>query len=207
MSTLIDLRRIDPGPSHSIDGLAALLGQLIGEPFQFARFSYGDELTLHFGDVRLSDFTKLKDRRYGTYVLGFRASPWVVKSGSDPLVHVTSEDIGPPNAPFGIPWNQAAIGFGEVIRSRSRVIEATPFVVEQNRVIALRLATSDASSILILPRPDDSDIVQPGESPLADWELSTPAGLVSVGPDLDWSFQPRETASAISSERNATDSA
>ena len=46
---LIDLRQARKRSPDDVAGLYSYLAQLVGEPFQFARVSYGDELTLHFG--------------------------------------------------------------------------------------------------------------------------------------------------------------
>ena len=62
---LIDLRQAQE-PSHgALSVLAAYLAQLVGEPFRLARVSYGDELTLHFGDLRPGRSPKLKHKLYG----------------------------------------------------------------------------------------------------------------------------------------------
>ena len=69
-TNLIDLGHTR-APSHDdLPGLFADLTQLVGEPFRFARVSYGDELTLHFGDLEQARSVKLKDKRYGAYILG-----------------------------------------------------------------------------------------------------------------------------------------
>ena len=54
-TNLIEFRQAT-GLSHDdLPGLQANLAELVGEPFQFARISYGDELTLHFGDLGRPD--------------------------------------------------------------------------------------------------------------------------------------------------------
>ncbi len=70
MTTLIDLDLTPKIESNNLEGLRAYLTQLIGEPFQFVRFSYGDELTLHFGTLKPAKSPKLKGKVYGSYVLG-----------------------------------------------------------------------------------------------------------------------------------------
>ncbi len=72
-TNLIDLRRTPKPSAEDLAGLSACLAQLVGEPFRFARVSYGDELTLHFGDTRPARSPKLNDRfLYGAYILFFR---------------------------------------------------------------------------------------------------------------------------------------
>ena len=66
---LIDLGHALTASVDDMPGLEACLTQLVGEPFRFARVSYGDELTLHFGDLRPQRSPKLQ-QQYGTYVLG-----------------------------------------------------------------------------------------------------------------------------------------
>src|ERR1700676_2220419 len=84
----INFRSTAADSPDMLSELSTLLTQLIGEPFRFARVSYGDELTLHFGDLRPARSPKLHHHPYGAYMLGLRGSPWVLISGSDsePLV-------------------------------------------------------------------------------------------------------------------------
>ena len=74
-TNLIDLRQAHRPASDDFRGLQGYLAKLVGEPFQFARVSYGDELTLHFGDLRPARSPKLKSMPYGAYVLGLRGRP------------------------------------------------------------------------------------------------------------------------------------
>lgn len=55
-----DIRtRTDDTAPDNLSDLQVYLAQLVGEPFRFARVSYGDELTLHFGDLRPSRSPKV----------------------------------------------------------------------------------------------------------------------------------------------------
>ena len=75
-SSLIEFQK-GTGPSpDDLPGLRGYVAQLVGEPFQFARVSYGDELTLHFGMLRPARSRKLANPPYGTYILRLRGSPW-----------------------------------------------------------------------------------------------------------------------------------
>ncbi|HZW31542.1 MAG TPA: hypothetical protein VFF52_12595 [Isosphaeraceae bacterium] len=86
MSThLIDLRQARVSAAD-LSGLLAHLAPLVGERFRFVRVSYGDELTVHFGDLEPARNPKLKGKLYGAYILGMCASPWVLKSGTEPVV-------------------------------------------------------------------------------------------------------------------------
>ena len=51
-TTRIDLSQEQKSSGQDLSGLKSHLAPLLGVPFRFARVSYGDELTLHFGDLR-----------------------------------------------------------------------------------------------------------------------------------------------------------
>jgi hypothetical protein len=197
---LIDLRQAREPSLNDLPGVTAYLSQLIGELFQFARVSYGDELTLHFGDLRPARSPKLEHKRYGAYILGLRGSSWVLKSGSDPVVIIAGEVLDSP--PFGQPLSKEELEAGKFIEPESRVLKATPFVARPAEEFALQLRMSDGSTLLILPtisEPDEAG--DEGLPKLADWELSTPRGLLSVGPNLEWSFTPAKNASSEQKSR------
>ena len=71
----IDLRNVPRQSSDDFAGLQAILAQLVGEPFRFVRVSYGDEPTLHFGDLKPARSPKLHKQPYGAFILGLRGSP------------------------------------------------------------------------------------------------------------------------------------
>jgi hypothetical protein len=52
--------------------------QLVGEPLLRASFSYGGELRLHFGTSVPYENARLAGRTRGEWVLGLRATPWVL---------------------------------------------------------------------------------------------------------------------------------
>lgn len=196
-TNLIDLRQVRE-PSHDdLPGLFAYLSQLVGEPFRFARVSYGDELTLHFGDLRPARSPKLKHQLYGSHILGLRGSPWILKSGSEPVVIASGAVFNFPPSAFGKPLGKEELEAGKFVEPESRVLAATPFVVKPVDGFGLQLRMSDGSTLLVLPttpEPDESE--DEGLPQLADWELSTPRGLLSAGPNLEWSFAPAKNASA-----------
>ncbi len=191
-ANLIDLRRAHESPHDDLPGLYASLFPLIGEPFQFARVSYGDELTIHFGDLRPARSPRLKHKLYGSYILGVRGSPWILKSGSEPVVissGVVLFDPAPPD--FGEPLSKEQLEAGTFVEPESRVLAAIPFVVKPVVGFGLRLRMTDGSTLLVLPttsEPDEPD--EEGLPQLADWELVTPRGLLSAGPHREWSFTP-----------------
>ncbi|HVC95183.1 MAG TPA: hypothetical protein VND64_15920 [Pirellulales bacterium] len=196
-TNLIDLRRAPKPSEGNLAGLSAFLAQLVGEPFRFARVSYGDELTLHFGDTRPARSPKLRHRLlYGAYILGLRSSPWVLKSGAEPVVLTTGVVLDPAGPAFGRPLTKEELEKGQFIEPEGRVVAATPFAVKPVEGFGLQLRTSDGSTLLVLPaiqEPDEPE--DEGLPKLADWELSSPRGLLSAGPGLEWSFKPSANAS------------
>jgi hypothetical protein len=179
------------GPQTDLSGLKAYLAQLVGEPFQFIRISYGDEPTLHFGDLRPSRSPKLKNKLYGAYVLGLRASAWILKSLSRAEL-ITAGVLHDPLPPgFGQPVTRQELEDGGIMAPLSRVQSATPFVVEPAGGFGLQLVMSDGSSLLVLPRSPQSEESDEADLPeLADWDLLGPHGLLRAGPHLEWSFEP-----------------
>jgi hypothetical protein len=190
-TNLIDLRQARTATPDNLPGLQAYLALLVGEPFRFARVSYGDELTLHFGDLRPARSPKLRGRLYGAYVVGARGSPWVLKSGSEPLVLTAGVDLGNVPSELGKPVSKKELESNPLIQPESRVLSVTPFVVKPVNGFGLQIRVSDGSTLLILPampdveEPDDETLPE-----LADWELSSPGGFLSAGPGLVWSFTP-----------------
>lgn len=194
-TNLIDLRQAREAAPDNLPSLQAYLAQLVGEPFRFARVSYGDELTLHFGDLRPARSPKLKARSYGAYILGVRTSSWILKAGTVPLV--LSAGIDPENVPsgFGQPVRNEEIETTEFIQPGSRVLFASAFVVKPANGFGLHLGFSDGSAIHILPAPSDAEGSEDEALPeLADWELIAPSGLLSAGPGSIWAFKPRPDA-------------
>jgi hypothetical protein len=48
---------------------------------------------------------------------------------------------------------------------------------------------SDGGTVCVFPAPPEpEEPVDDGLPELADWELSSPQGFLTVGPDLAWSF-------------------
>lgn len=188
---LIDLRQARSAAPDNLSDLQAYLTQLVGEPFRLARVSYGDELTLHFGDLRPARSPKLKNKPYGSYILGVRGSPWLLKSGSEPLVLTAGLDGESLPHGLGKPIRKEELEANPHISAESRVLAATPFVVKPVNGFGLQLRLSDGSSLLILPTIADAEIdASTPEIALADWELTSPQGLLSAGPGPNWSFSP-----------------
>lgn len=193
---VIDLRKRDDASSSDVSRLNALLTQCVGEPFRLARSSYGDELTLHFGDLRPARSPKLKGLMYGTYVLGVRASDWTLRTSGGELYQSLTNDFSP--NPFG---DLVRIDMSELERKPpivvgSRVVSLESFAVDTADAIALRLAMSDGSVLTVLPPlqtsslPDlEDDGLEPPSAALADWELTTPHGLIEAGSGVRWTLR------------------
>jgi hypothetical protein len=200
-TTLIEFR---PEAEHSLKNVSRLQGKLtmlLGEPFQFARVSYGDELTLHFGNLRPARSPKLKGKLYGEFVLGVRGSPWLLKS---PL---TSQVIASGMVPVvagettGRPLSNEELETGRFIEPSSRVLKAEPFLVTGIGGIGLQLTMTDGSVLVIFPCDQDSCGKDDELPEVADWELLSPLGCLSVGPGLNWSLEPQDSPPTIDGDR------
>jgi len=184
--------------SEEISDLQAHLAQLDGEPFCFLRVSYGDELTLHFGRLHSGISPKTKHRQFGDYVLGVRASRWLLKSDeflvapADVLAHSTIL----PSAFRNI--TKEELESGTFIGAGSRVLSVTAFVVKQLKAIGLQMVFSDGTALVVLPSergPDDQE--KSGTPELADWDLLTPSGQVSAYPGPRWGFEKKEEKRSV----------
>jgi hypothetical protein len=176
----IQLRK--PLQSQDNRDLAAYLLQLQGEPFRFFRFSFGDELTLHFGDLHPARSPKLKGRLYGAFILGVRASQWLLKFGKPGMVASQGERVET--------ISKEELETKELIVPDSRVIRTTPFTIQPQAAFGLEIALSDGSLLVIVPSAEteakDDDLPE-----IADWELLSPSGRLQAGPGLQWSFEPK----------------
>lgn len=185
---LIELRSASQGPQTSLEGLNEQLLQLIGEPFRFTRISYGDELTLHFGDLRPAKNPRLEGKPYGTYVLGVRGSSWFLKSGTEAIMVAAESGLS------GHQLSKEELESGRFIVAGSRILRVEAFPAGPAEALGLKLQFSDGSALVIQPtisvsvdeEPDESDEEELPE--IADWELSTPNGHLSAGPGLSWSL-------------------
>ena len=136
---LIDMREARNAAPDNVPALQAYLTQLVGEPFRFARVSYGDELTLHFGDLRPARSPKLRNKPYGVYILGVRGSPWVLKSGTESLLLTAGIDEENLLNGLGKPIGKEELEANPLLAVESRVLTATPFVVKPANGFGLQL--------------------------------------------------------------------
>jgi hypothetical protein len=196
-ATVIDFRTQGrPGAGEDAPGLGAFLLQLAGEPFLFARFSYADELTLHFGAAREAKHPKLRvaGLKYGSHVLRTRGSAWLLKPGARPIVVTEglADFIDPAVlASEAKPITHREVEAGDFLTAGAMAVAVRLYAVHQVEGIGVRVGLSDGSAVVVIPTPDE----QPPEgSPpgpeLADWELQTPHGTAKVGPGRKWVLDP-----------------
>jgi len=198
MTHLIDLTKARDAAPDDLADLQTYLAQLVGEPFRFVRVSYGDELTLHFGDLRPSRSPKLKGLAYGAYVVGVRGSSWLLKSGLKPVVLAAGLDLGNLPTELDKPLAKEELETIPLVQPEARVLSVKPFVVQPVNGFGLEIRASDGSTVLLLPSMSDAEEPDDeGLPPLADWELSSPTGLLSAGPGLVWSFKPFSRSSSL----------
>ena len=183
MVATVDFRGTAPRTPDDIRGLRPYLFQLVGEPFLFARESYGGELTLHFGqEVELPPF---RGRRVteGTHILTLRASAWAAKSVPW-AAYLSDEDPGTGGAPVALSEleQRPLVTPGERVVS----VEARAFhCVGWPGGIELGIRFGDGSFLEIKPRHDPADPVHD----LADWELFTPSKrYIKAGPGVQWEY-------------------
>lgn len=188
-ATLIDLGRPRRSPPDDAAGLRAYLLPVVGEQFLFARVGYADELAIHFGTPQDAKHPKLRAAgvRYGSFVLSLRGSAWLLKSGPQPSVYAAGVEIDgiPPDT--GRPVTREEIEAGAFVEFGTRVAAAVPFRFRTVPGYGLELALTDGTTLIVFPVAGDP---APDLPPVADWELTTPRGVVSVGPGAEWKFDP-----------------
>ena len=189
-ASLTEQRPTVPLVAGDLVALAAYTSVLVGEPFRLARITYGGELTLHFGELRPAKSPKLVGYLYGSYILGVCASPWLLKSGDGRRLIEGGADFEPPGR--GRPLTNAELAADPLVTPGARVTSAEPFAVAPTGAFGLHLGFADGSSFFAQPAPPRPS--EPGDEPfppLADWELTTPAGDLDAGPGPAWTFEAR----------------
>ena len=198
MVAVADFRSTVPVTHDDIRGLRPFLFQLLGEPFLFARESYGGELTLHFGrEVTLPQF-RGRETTEGTHVLTLRASVWYIKSSPWSAL-IMSDDVT--EWPHFKPTDLKELEGRPPIAAGGRVTwigvrafhgEGWPGGIE------LGMQFSDDSFIEIRPRRDPEDDVYD----LADWELVTPyKRYIKAGPGVRWEYSASDKPPAKKRKR------
>jgi hypothetical protein len=107
--------------SRDLAGLRSQLLVLRGEPFRFTRNSYGDELTLHFGDVRPAWSPKLRKKPYGTHSLGLLGSSWLLEALSQSSVIASEGTFS-----FGTLLSKEELEARTFVEPESRLMESIP---------------------------------------------------------------------------------
>ncbi len=203
MISRIDLRATLQRSSDRAE-LQTYLQQLVGQPFLFLQFSYGDELTLHFGRLGQSSSTSsssLARLSKGSYIIGARASSWFVTAQMSPYLLVARSQ----------PASRAQKHFTQVTPEQ---LEASEFLRPGKRIVAVNTSTlgtrtrsayafglsvllEDDAALSILPSATSKRHHRKHE--VADWEIFTPyERYFAVGPGARWSYLPSRTASQTS---------
>lgn len=175
--------------ADQVESLGSYLQLLTAEPFQFSRWSYGDELTLHFGELLNSTSAKRAGKKNGSYILRVRGSLWMLKSAAGRMtLNLLREQIEVPEHAVAVTKDMLEIE--PLIKPGSRVLNAVPFKADLTGAYGLQVLTSDGGVFVVLP---DHEEEESGEDlpDLADWELFSPHGLLSAGPGPKWSFKPK----------------
>ncbi|HQU43030.1 MAG TPA: hypothetical protein PK867_09465 [Pirellulales bacterium] len=189
----LDFRSVQQ-KSTDVTALRAYLQQLVGEPFLHVRFSYGDELTLHFGEPQKPKLKKLAHLTEGSYVVTARASSWYFKTANGIAVTMAASAADACLPDGFVPLSTEQIERGQLAQPGVRVIAADASVVRSGATesgFACSLLLADGSSILIVPEPSGDVNGGGGADDVADWEVFTPYDrYLRVGPGLGWAYLP-----------------
>jgi hypothetical protein len=200
MIASVDLRATRPQSSDHL-GLRAYLQQLVGQPFLSFRFSYGDELTLHFGEPRKYTTPTLTHLTKGSYIIGARASSWFLTTRSPPTVIIGTAQPVSSRTNHIRPLTKEQVETSELVESGTRIVAVDAVTLGTAKRSAygfgLSLLLADGSSILLLPPPMLKRILRSQQ--IADWEIFTPYDrYLSVGPGLRWCYLASRTAKKAS---------
>jgi len=188
--------------SEDVELLRSYLQQLVGQPFLHFRFSYGDELSLHFGRAVVYNSPHLKHLVKGSYIVGARASAWSLRTSTPPSI-VLGDDrssIAPSNGGRAITKEQ--VESGTLVKDGAYILAAEPIPMESGGGycigIALRLLLSDGCEFFIRPAANRGANADDGP---ADWEIFTPHDrFLKTGPGYRWSYlDSRAAASSAAS--------
>jgi len=170
--------------------LRAYLQQLVGQPFLHFRFSYGDELSLHFGSPRSYSSRRLKHLQKGSCIVAARASNWFL-GVTDPPATIMGTSGNSTSLPDGIqPVSKQRLETSSFVKQGARILAADPIVYASashaHTGFALVLFLSDGATFFICPSLDDP--VQEDDG-VSDWEVFTPhQRCIEVGPGVQWSY-------------------
>lgn len=188
----LDVRAVQE-KSTDIAVLRAYLRQLVGEPFLQARFSYGDELTLHFGEARPSHSPKLVHRIQGSYIVATRASSWCLKAVSGPTLIIAMSDSRA-TVPQGFKsLTPEQVEANQLMTPGTSILAADVELMQSSETTAFNcsLVMSDGSSLVIVPEIEAATDREGTVNDVADWEVFTPhERYLRVGPGATWSYLP-----------------
>ncbi|MBK1988553.1 hypothetical protein A0J48_013560 [Sphaerospermopsis aphanizomenoides BCCUSP55] len=151
---------------NSQPNLNQIIRPIIGETCHQVRFSYGDELRLHFGEMKPYNHPKLKHLRKGSWQLSTRATPWFLMHNNMflflPLLPKLTTD-------------HAQVALQCFLENK----KLTNFVIDPNN-FQLTLSFEDSYELVLEPDLED-------DSGLAYWELLMPnEQILIVGPGQFW---------------------
>lgn len=188
MAVTLNLAR-EQKQSANVDLLAVYLQQLLGQPFQFLRFSYGDELTLHLGTLREPRGRSKSSKPKGSYIIGARASAWFLNAPGQALIYSSATGKAKKAQPLAL-ISKEDIESSHLVRPGERIVAAVPYLIRSARKplgIGLTLVLSDGFSVSILPSMTSR--AKSGRVAVADWEVFTPHNrYLRVGPGARWSY-------------------
>ena len=168
----------------------AYLQQLANQPFLHFRFSYGDELSLHFGSPRSYSSPRLKHLSKGSYIIAARASNWFLGVANPPTTIMGTCDNSTKSPSRTNPLSKQQLEASRFVKQGARILAADPILYTSgshaHSGFALALLLSDGSSFFICPNLDDP--IQEDDD-LSDWEVFTPhERCIEVGPGVKWSY-------------------
>lgn len=158
--------------ASDIRQLHAVANRVVGETCWKVALSYGDELTLHFGEQIPYLQPSMAGKKKGAWILGTRGTAWQLDQSSDTTVTQDAEaDI-------------LSLLKREVRRLEGNILQSLNIGYP---VLSLSLNFNQGSQLTITPsiRDDEFD--------LPYWELFTPNHQVlKVGPKTSWSLIPSD---------------
>lgn len=200
MISSVDLRGTRERSSNA-DELRAYLQQLVGQPFLWIRFSYGDELTLHFGQPRQYRSSRLARLTKGSYIIGARASSWFLRTNVPPTVIVGTSRPTSFTAKNLKPLTPEQTERSEFLTPGSRILAVDAINLGTGTGPAygfgLSVLLEDSASLMVLPPATTKR--NHGRQRVADWEVFTPyERYLAVGPRLCWSYLSSRTLAGAS---------
>ncbi len=181
--------------STSRSDLNAYLQQIVGQPLLDIRFTYGEELTLHFGVAQPDALPWQSKAVWGSYLVTTRGSAWVLSTPSPHARVFASNPLSGAATPCGRSAETSLMEAESVRLRGALIVRAEATSIEQPPPppsavgFVLRLHLSEGSSFVVLPAVDDEDDGEDLGEPVADWEVVTPHGkFLRVGPGLQWAY-------------------